>query len=214
MSAATPRLPLHASLPDPLRGGWERFRQRQELRRWTRNGRPTVAVPHLLKQTILREHAVTYALRSLVETGTYLGSMVYAMREVFDEIHTIELAPHLFAAATRRFARAPHIHVHQGNSADVLPRLLGALTGPALFWLDGHYSGGITARADMETPILAELRLVFGSPHRHVILIDDADLFHPEHGYPSLDEVRRAVAAIAPTYRFVVDTGVIRLLPS
>jgi hypothetical protein len=48
-----------------------------------------------------------------------------------------------------------------------------------LFWLDGHFCGGVSAHGDKGTPILEELNLILS--HRvkeHVILIDDARLFN------------------------------------
>ena len=39
----------------------------------------------------------------------------------------------------------------------VLPKLLPNLSGDINFWLDGHYSSGLTFKGDQECPIKDEL---------------------------------------------------------
>ena len=51
---------------------------------WKLRGQP-VRSPHLLKQRTVREYAEKYRLRTMVETGTYYGEMVAAMKNRFDE---------------------------------------------------------------------------------------------------------------------------------
>ena len=52
---------------------------------WKLRGSPA-RTPHLVKQRTVAEYAERYGLRVLVETGTYHGDMVAAMRKRFDEI--------------------------------------------------------------------------------------------------------------------------------
>jgi hypothetical protein len=104
-----------------------------------------------VKQRALREHAARTGLRRLVETGTYLGETVTAMRGSFDRIVSVELDPLLFAAALRRFADAEDVELVHGDSGDVMPQIVSGLDAPALFWLDAHYSGGVTARGREDT---------------------------------------------------------------
>lgn len=55
-----------------------------------------------------------------------------------------------------------------------MPQIVAELGHPALFWLDGHYSGGGTAKGKQETPISLELRAVLDAPASvRVFLIDD-----------------------------------------
>ena len=46
---------------------------------WKLRGEP-IRSPHLLKQRTVRDYAQRYGLRVLVETGTYYGEMVEAMK--------------------------------------------------------------------------------------------------------------------------------------
>src|SRR5512140_3442946 len=87
----------------------------KESRVWIRNGRKG-SPPHLIKQKVVRKYARQFRCGVLIETGTYLGDMVHAMRQDFKVIHSIELSPDLFAKVKARFAAHSHIHLHNGNS--------------------------------------------------------------------------------------------------
>mgnify|MGYP001369983704 CR=1 FL=1 len=43
----------------------------------------------------------------------------------------------------------------------MLKNIIKNIDKPALFWLDGHYSGGVTGMGDNETPILEELEQIY-----------------------------------------------------
>ena len=117
-------------------------------------------------------------MKVLVETGTYLGDMIQAMRPHFDQIYSIELSDALFEKARQRFESAKNVNLVHGDSGIQLPNVLKELKQPALFWLDGHYSEGFTAKGDKETPIYDELNWIVSVPERrHVIIIDDARCF-------------------------------------
>ena len=116
-------------------------------------------------------------LGDFVETGTYQGDTAAWAARHFARVTTIELAPGYHAAAQARFHGQPAVHPLAGESAAVLRELIPALTGPALFWLDAHWSGLDTAGREAECPVLAEIAVVNASPLAHAVLIDDARLF-------------------------------------
>ena len=179
---------------------------------WALTRRPPA--PGSVKLLELRRYAQEYQLPVLVETGTFLGDTVQALHGQFREIHTIELAPALAERARLRFAALPHIHVHEGDSGQLLPALARSLAEPALFWLDGHYSGGQTARADQDTPVRAELQsLLTSRSQADVILIDDARLFGTDPAYPSLAEVAETVRTHGAGRTHSVQDDIIRIVP-
>lgn len=196
-----------------LRNFFQRQRQTNELVLWEQNGR-SAPVPHLIKQRVLREYARKYKLRILVETGTHLGDMVEAMKGAFDEIISIELGAHLFEMAKKRFSRDKHVKIISGDSSSELANVVEKIQQPALFWLDGHYSGGETARGDKDCPIYAELDCISsGSVLQHVIIIDDARLFGVDPAYPTLDDLRRYVACKWRNAEIAVQDDSIRITP-
>ena len=181
------------------------------LRAWEQAGRPAPP-PHVIKEHLIHQYADRFHTKVLVESGTYLGDMIYAMKDRFDKLISFELDPQLHLDAQRRFAKYSHISIIQGDSGKLLGECLTTITEPCLFWLDGHYSGGVTARALVDTPIMSELDDIFAHPVTgHVVLIDDARCFTGENDYPQLTELETFVAQKRPDLDFSVDTDVIRI---
>lgn len=88
------------------------------------------------------------------------------------------------------------------------------MTGPVLFWLDGHYSGGITAKGGLDTPVCAELDAILDHPvHTHVIRIDDARCFDGISDYPQLDKLVEQVRLRRPDMAVEVSHDMIRIFP-
>jgi hypothetical protein len=195
----------------------DRGRKRREgvvLGKWERDGRP-VPPPSIVKQQIVKRYAREYGTRTLIETGTYLGDMIEACSRELTRIISIELDRSLYERARERFAASPHIEIHWGDSADLLPKLIASLSEPSLFWLDGHYSGGVTARGALTTPIMGELSSICEAPgDGHVILIDDARLFVGKDDYPTVDEVREFVLSRKSHYGFELGCDIMRFAPS
>jgi hypothetical protein len=108
------------------------------------------------------------------------------------------------------------VELIQGDSGKVLSGLVERLNGPALFWLDGHYSGGETALGDLHSPVWAELKAIFGGMrHSFVVLIDDARCFGTVGGedYPAVDDIRRWVHDQRPDFEVEVVMDCIRIFP-
>jgi hypothetical protein len=188
--------------------------QRYEYALWKLHGETRGGAAHLYKQKTIATYSRTYDLPVLVETGTYLGAMVYAMRNTFRRIYSVELSHGLFIKAQARFRPFPHITILEGSSAAILPQLLHSICEPVLFWLDGHYSGGITARGEKDTPVLSEVRVILQQMKQEfVILIDDARLFVGNDGYPTLRELREFVTTSKPDMQFLMDKDIIRIFP-
>jgi hypothetical protein len=179
---------------------------------WNRTKRPPA--PLELKAQIIRSYAAKYKIRTFIETGTFFGDMIDILQNYFDALATIELDPKLAAKARQRFQTSPKITVVQGDSGEKLSETLATLNEPALFWLDGHYSGGVTAKGNVDTPIIAELAHLFSTPRRnHVILIDDARLFGTAPDYPSLEKIGALLESHRPGWQMSVETDIIRLEP-
>lgn len=116
-------------------------------------------------------------LADFVETGTFRGDTAAWAAGYYEKVTTIELSPYYHAAALRRFAGGSNVRALRGESSKVLEEIVPALSGPALFWLDAHWSGLDTAGQESECPLLKELEVINRSPGSHVIMVDDARLF-------------------------------------
>lgn len=167
---------------------------------WEVTGKP-IPPPASVKQRTVLAYRAKFNLTTLIETGTYYGDMVSAMKHAFTRIISIEMKPDLAHRAKRRFARFPHIEILQGDSGSLIKEALKRTPEPCLFWLDAHTHFGETGKD--ETPILMELadimnRKVAGD----VILIDDARLFFGENGYPTVPELQNFISAHRPDWVF------------
>jgi hypothetical protein len=178
---------------------------------WQLRGRP-VRSPHLLKQRTVREYAQRYGLRVLVETGTYYGEMVAAMKSHFDRIYSVEYESQLAQRAIRKFARYPHIRIFEGDSQKVVPALLRSIEQPALFWLDAGYYGWAGLQGDQQR-LTTELEAILRhSLQGHVILMDDARGLNGQNGAPTVAELKQRIESEFPRRQIEVQYDILRIV--
>lgn len=180
------------------------------IAKWEADGCP-IPPPPVVKQKTITEYQKKYGCNIFVETGTYLGYMISAQKDNFKKIYTVEISEKLHNRAKRIFKKYTHIKPLLGDSGDVMPDIMNEINEPALFWLDGHYSAGITAKGELNCPIWKELDAIFKKPMNHIILIDDARDFVGRDDYPTLKEVEDYFKKQNPAYKFSVKDDIIRL---
>jgi len=167
--------------------------------------------PHFIKFKIIKEYKDKFNLDILIETGTYLGDTVDKARGCFKEIYSIELNDDLFNKAKEKFNCFKDIHILRGDSAQVLPQVTAEINKPALFWLDAHYSGGITSGDAELSPIVKEVVNVLKANNlEHVLLIDDAHLFNGQHGYPDMQFLDKLIRKYRPEWNVYLENNIIR----
>jgi len=130
---------------------------------------------------------------TFIETGTYMGGTTKWASTQFKEVYTIELSDVLYNQVKDELLSKGNIVPYLGDSRDVLPKVLKNIKGNILFWLDGHYSGGITAGEDNPCPLLQELEIILSRNNDDIILIDDARLFLGENGWPPIIEIYKKI---------------------
>jgi hypothetical protein len=180
---------------------------------WVKKGKP-IPPPAPVKQFAIEEYKKMYNCTVFVETGTFLGNMIIAELKNFKQIYSIELSAIYFKRAKKLFKSQKKVNLLLGDSKIVLKELVPTLTAKTLFWLDAHYSGGITAKGDKESPIIDELSIIFNhNPFNHVILIDDARCFIGQHDYPTIEELKSLMNKYAPNYKMKIENDIIKLFP-
>ena len=179
---------------------------------WLKSGKP-VPPPHIIKQKTVNEYAKLFKLSTLVETGTYLGDMIFSQKKNFKKIISIELQSSFYNYAKKRFKKDKNVEIILGDSGDVLKGLAQKkeFDYPCLFWLDSHYSGGNTSKGKKETPILEELETILNTKQNHVLLIDDARCFVGENDYPTISELKTLIINIFPKSGIFVLDDIIRI---
>jgi hypothetical protein len=193
----------------PLYGAYKALGHYPDYWYWILRGRPARS-PHLLKQRVVREYGERFGVQTLVETGTYYGEMVAAMKNHFDRIYSIEYVQELASRATRKFARDEHVRIFCGDSRLVMPEVLALLEGPALFWLDAGYYGWVGIRTN-EQRLSAELEMILGHRFAHIILLDDARGLTGREGIPSVADVKSYVESTFPQRSVEVEYDIMRI---
>jgi len=183
------------------------------LKKWIKSGKPP-PVLHFYKRKIVKYYARKFSPEIFIETGTYIGDMIQAVKKNFIQVYSIELNEALYRKARKKFENNNNISIIYGDSTVQLKKILPKITKPCLFWLDAHYSGEGTAKGDLETPIMEEMYLILNhSKLKHIILIDDANMFVGKNDYPSIEKVKNLVSKYHKDWLFIIKDDIIRIHP-
>jgi hypothetical protein len=159
----------------------------------------------------VKEYQRRFGLRVLIETGTFAGEMIAAVVDRFERVVSIELDPGWHAKAVERFGGRPAVTLLQGDSGIRLREVLTSLAEPALFWLDAHYAGPLTARGPLDSPILQELEAIRAHPVAgHVVLIDDLRYFTGSDGYPRAADLVQWIRSADPRGSVEIRDDILR----
>lgn len=145
-----------------------------------------------------------------IETGTFRGEgLDKALQAGFPEVYSIELDVTLYQQCRRKFASRRNVHLFQGDSSSKLALILPHIDEQITFWLDAHFSSGVTAMGTTHTPIIDELHVIANhSIKTHTIMIDDVRLFGTaEFDFVSLEEIVDEILKINPKYSIFFEDG-------
>ena len=160
-----------------------------------------------------------------IESGTFLGqSFQKALKSgIFERCYSVELALGLYKDVAIKYPTRSNQQVFLGKSHEIFRSRIFPLCSSKdriFFWLDGHFSGGITwigrtRGADSPCPLLAELETIHQCcpSSSLVIAIDDVDDFGmrnsiiPGHNWPTRTEVDAAAYRINPNFVCLDYTG-------
>ncbi len=181
---------------------------------WAKSGWRTPPLFPIRRAMLLSE-AIKIEAKVFVETGTFLGDTSWHFRNTFKHIHTIEVEPKLADLARDRFSSVPTVTCHEGDSSLLLAAICREIISPCLFFLDGHYSGGVTGLSEKECPVIEELDAIFA--HMKVpftVVIDDARLFGTHESYPDLNQIQEWLLRNGSTHRLRVENDALIVSPS
>ena len=115
---------------------------------------------------------------NFVETGTYMGETILRFINDFKKLFTIELSESLYNNFNLIDYDRTKLKSLLGDSSIVLNEVIKDLEGKTIFFLDGHYSSGNTAKGIKDVPLNEEIKNInelFG--YDGLIIIDDLRLF-------------------------------------
>jgi hypothetical protein len=165
----------------------ELIQRHRTFQKWKKNNY-LGSTPQSVKEKLFEKYSVTGA--DWIESGTYLGTNTYFFSKRSKNVYSIEPQVNLYKAAFNRF-KGLNILLFNDISENVFPKLLPTLKGDLNFWLDGHYSEGVTFQGNKECPIEDELNAIelnFDNFKKISIFIDDVrNFFIPTKDYPAIN---------------------------
>jgi hypothetical protein len=149
--------------------------------------------PQRVKTRVLQRNA--FVEGNWIETGTYLGDTTRFLAKTFPNLIVTSLEPDftLFSFNKSRLSKFHNIKLVNSTSENSLSDIVSNETGTVNFWLDGHFSGDITFKGQIYSPILEELNIIERNISRLkvCVFIDDIRDFTGDEqtGYPSKNKL-------------------------
>lgn len=146
---------------------------------------------HVYKPLLAAMIGLSLGKTVFVETGTFVGQSSYFVSRLFSEVLTVEASADLALAARKLMlaTSTENVKVVQGASVDLLHTMSLKTGQSAVFFLDAHYSTGLTSRLFGACPLVNELTIIFDRFDDPVIVIDDLRTMTGLGGYPSIAEI-------------------------
>ena len=165
--------------------------------------------------------AIQFDIKHFVETGTYYGDTAIWASKNFENVLTIEYSKKLYDHTRIKYQNIDNINFLFGDSRTQLNKLIASLDSTAFFWLDAHWSGGLTYGENDQCPLLEEINIINNSQFEHFILIDDARLFTsapqpPQRidQWPNISEIVDALRSKSSDKYIVIIEDVIIAVPN
>lgn len=115
-----------------------------------------------------------------IETGSFMGNGIQlAIESGFSKIFSIELSEELYKNCLKKFSNNKNVNLILGDSSIKLKELLEQNPDiPFTYWLDGHYSEGVTAKGEKDCPLYEELKAILSrNVNGELIYIDDMRIY-------------------------------------
>lgn len=81
---------------------------------------------------------ILHEIKTIVETGTYLGNTTEALATLSDNVYTVEINPDFYSKACERFKKNKNIKLFNMPTADFLNNYLSSMNQPIFLFLDAH----------------------------------------------------------------------------
>lgn len=190
----------------------------------------------MLNHYKIGELARQYNLKVFVETGVGNGDgVIEAQKHPFEKIISIEIMPVQVQRMREKFKNDPRVEIVEGNTLEILPKILEQYQDNICFWLDAHFPGADIGmgRHDDESiddrtrlPLEEELFMIRDKRKgKDVILFDDLKIYRnqgrdawrhdikPRHEFTSDNFFEQILAATHHFHGEDEDTGYATLRP-
>ena len=164
---------------------------------WAVSGRPMPMPPHK-KVRAIEDAAIHIHATVFIETGTYRGDTSKILSKRVHQVVSVEIDKRLAALARERFSNS-NVEILEGDSAELMSSIVSRFKNQVcLYWLDGHYSAGVTGGGIKPVPVQRELEEILPFlKSSDLIIIDDIREFDGKN-YPSLENLTSYITQIRP----------------
>jgi hypothetical protein len=183
-------------------------------------------MPQLTKEKLIKNFKILnqdiQSYNIFVESGTHLGETILNLKDCFGELHTIELAFVFYHYFNKIKIENNYYHIKNyfGDTVKILPEILISYTekDKCVFWLDGHFSSGETAKGEKDVPLIEECCLIdkLYKAEYAVLFIDDFRLFGTKESQDwsdiSIDNISNCFKNFEIIKKFVSDDILILLI--
>lgn len=115
-----------------------------------------------------------------IETGTYCGCTLWEMKDLFKTCISIELSNLYYNYSKEKFKNYNNVIIYEGDSGVLLNDIFDShqIKENAIIFLDGHFSGEMTAKGEEDTPLIKEITHIINKNIKNsIIIIDDYNLY-------------------------------------
>jgi hypothetical protein len=138
---------------------------------------------------------------NFIETGSLFGDGIQiAIESGFEKVISFEIEETLYNHCVDRYKDNPNVEIILGDSAVELKKFLDKNKNISFtYWLDGHYSGGITGCGVKEFPIIEELEAILQRDVKdEVIYIDDMRILRSFNADINLSKIKKTCLSYKP----------------
>ena len=144
----------------------------------------------------IEELVVEYDIKSIVETGTWIGGTARAFAGMVENVYTIEVRPDFYSQAQQILAPLPNVKQFLGKTQAILPVILPLVAHPTLYYLDAHTWGA------PGTAVFDELEIIAEHDPSPILVIHDFQVpGHPELKFDVYDGKPNCFERIEPGLR-------------
>lgn len=180
------------------------------------------AVNFSLDLDLVKKLKSVLPLNIFVETGTFEGDTIESVKDLFSEIHSVELSEEYFRFCKDRFKDNNAINLYLDNSPIFLEKLqLSISKKSVLYWLDAHWCvADKTVGEKSQCPLLEELKAIKSLNDKSIIIIDDARLFiapppfpHEISQWPDFESVIKTLKTLSQKHNLMILNDTIIFYP-
>ncbi|MCX6170069.1 MAG: glycosyltransferase [Ignavibacteriales bacterium] len=157
-----------------------------------------------------------------VETGTFEGDTIENVRNLFGEIHSVELSEEYYKHVKNRFEKLGTVHLYLDSSEKFLKKVHPDLKEKSvLYWLDAHWCvADKTAGEKSQCPLIEELKSIESLNNKSLIIIDDARLFiapppspHEITQWPDFNSIITLLSSLSRAHEVIILNDTIIYYP-